>query len=90
MIAIALARGAFTPYMDVMVMNGLQSPVPLGAVDPSEADSERTERLAREQRQVAQALASVAAGRTVPFAAVEAWVESWDSADELPMPRSGR
>ena len=54
-----------------------------------EAEGVRAERLARERRELDEAEASAAAGRAVDLAAIEAWVESWDTANELPMPRSG-
>jgi predicted transcriptional regulator len=33
------------------------------------------------------ALAEVGDGAVVPAEAVEKWIESWDTADELPMPK---
>jgi len=56
----------------------------------AEAEAVRVERIARERRDIEQVRASAAAGCTVDLEAVEAWVESWDTANELPMPRSGR
>jgi predicted transcriptional regulator len=55
-----------------------------------EAEGVRADRLARERQELDQAQASAAVGRAVDLAAVEAWVESWDTANELPMPRPGR
>lgn len=37
-----------------------------------------------------QARAETEAGIGVPIEAVEAWVESWDTADELPIPKAGK
>ena len=58
--------------------------------DRPETEAERERRLAREDAMIDQALASAAAGRTVSFEAVKAWVDSWDTDHELPQPRSGR
>ena len=61
--------------------------------DPNEQPGtaeERERRLASEDAMIDQALASAAAGRTVSFEAVKAWVDSWDTDHELPQPRSGR
>ena len=58
--------------------------------DRPETAEEQQRRLAREDEMVDQALASAAAGRTVSFEAVKAWVDSWDTDHELPQPRSGR
>ena len=57
---------------------------------PDETAEARRQRLAYEAARIDQALASAAAGRTVPFDAVKAWVDSWDTDHELPQPRSGR
>ena len=57
--------------------------------DRSETAEKRQRRLAREDAMIDQALASAAAGRTVSFAAVKAWVDSWDTDQELPRLRSG-
>jgi len=35
----------------------------------------------------ARARADIAAGRTVPHERVAAWLRTWGTADELPMPR---
>ncbi len=55
----------------------------------SETAEEKAERLAREAEMIAEARASVAAGRTVSLEAVTAWVDSWDTDHELSQPRSG-
>jgi predicted transcriptional regulator len=47
---------------------------------PAETDEERRARLIDEAR------ASAAAGETVPWEEVEAWMESWFTDHELPMP----
>ncbi len=47
-------------------------------------------RLAREAEMLAAARASAEAGRIVSLEDVEAWVESWDTADELAPPSSRR
>jgi hypothetical protein len=50
----------------------------------------KEQRIAHEAEMIAEARASVAAGRTVSLEAVSAWVDSWDTDHELPTPRSGR
>ena len=47
----------------------------------------RRARLAREAKLIEDARASVARAGTVPFEEAEAWVESWDTPNELPTPR---
>lgn len=61
-----------------------------GAPSASDETAEARQRLAYEAARIDQALASAAAGRTVPFDVVKAWVDSWDTDHELPQPRSGR
>ena len=71
-------------------------PTPRAAAAPGEAapacedKGALAERLVRERQQIEQARASAAAGRTVSLNSVSAWVDSWDTANELPMPRSRR
>lgn len=62
--------------------------LPQQQLQPVPAETER-ERLAREAREIAAALAAAAAGRTVSLEAVQAWVDSWETEHELPKPRSG-
>jgi hypothetical protein len=54
-----------------------------------ETAEEKAQRLAREAEMIAQARASVAAGRVVSLEAVTAWVDSWDTDNELPPPHLG-
>ncbi len=56
----------------------------------SETESEKQRRLAREAAMIAEARASVAAGRVVSSEEVDAWIDSLDTEQELPAPRSGR
>jgi predicted transcriptional regulator len=51
---------------------------------------EAKSRFAREAEMLAAARASAEAGRLVSLEDVEAWVESWDTANELPPPSSRR
>lgn len=46
----------------------------------------------RERRQagIRAAMAQVKDGQTIPAEDVEAWIESWDTPDELPMPEPRR
>lgn len=39
---------------------------------------------------VAEAIAELEAGLSVPLKDVEAWIDSWDTPNELPMPRPRR
>jgi len=55
-----------------------------------ETAADKEQRLARETQMIADARASVAAGRTVSLEAVTAWVDSWGTDHELPPPHSGR
>jgi len=58
-------------------------------VDPSEAERQQR-RFAQEAEGVAKARASVAAGRVVDEAEVDAWIDSIGTDHELPVPYSGR
>jgi len=51
-----------------------------------ESPAERQARFEREAELIAEARASAAAGHVVPFEALEAWVKSWGTENELPMP----
>ncbi len=51
-----------------------------------ESPAERQARLELEADLIAEARASVAAGRVVPFEAVDAWMRSWSTPNVLPMP----
>jgi predicted transcriptional regulator len=51
---------------------------------PSETEDERRARLIDEAR------ASVAAGLSIPFEEIEAWVASWGTDHELPKPTPKR
>lgn len=55
-----------------------------------ETTAERERRLAHESVLIDEALAAAAAGDTVSFKAVEAWLDSLGTNHELPMPQSGR
>jgi len=59
-------------------------------VVPTETEAARQSRLAREATMIAEALASVAAGRVVSSEAVDAWIDSLDTDHELPVPYAGR
>jgi predicted transcriptional regulator len=67
----------------------------MDAIDPeaplaSVPEAERQRRREREAAMIAQADASVAAGRVVDEAAVDAWIDSIGTDHELPAPYSGR
>ena len=53
----------------------------------TETDSERQVRLAREAELIAEAEAEADAGLCIPAAAVNAWIDSLGTENELPMPR---
>jgi predicted transcriptional regulator len=58
------------------------------APDPvSESEAARAERLARERRQIDEAIASAAAGEVVSEEDFDAWVDSLGTDHELPPPR---
>jgi len=52
----------------------------------AETDAERRERIARESAMLAEARASVTAGRVVESAKVKAWIDSIGTGHELPPP----
>ena len=70
---------------NVDFMTGADFPTPR-----SETAEEKAERIAREAVMIAEARASVAAGRVVSFEAVSAWIDSLGTDHELPVPQSGR
>ncbi len=70
---------------DVDFTTGADFPAPR-----SETAEEKEQRLAREAVMIAEARASVAAGRAVSFEAVSAWIDSLGTDHELPVPQSGR
>ena len=55
-----------------------------------ESPAERQARLVWEDEMIDQSLTSVETEGVVPFAAVKAWVASWDTDHELPPPRPVR
>jgi hypothetical protein len=80
------AESAYLVVMsDVGFMTGAPFPPPR-----DETAAEQESRLAREAEMIAEARASVAAGRTVSLEAVTAWVDSWDTDNELPPPHLSR
>ncbi len=61
-----------------------------GRAPRPETETERHARIAWEAARIAEADSSIAAGRTVPEEAVDAWIDSLGTEHELPAPRSGR
>jgi predicted transcriptional regulator len=57
---------------------------------PVETEADRQRRIAWEAVMIAQADASIAAGRVVDEAAVDAWIDSIGTDNELPVPYSDR
>ena len=82
----AARRGADLPGMPTL---GLPADADLPA-PRKETAKEREQRIAREAEMIAEARASVAAGRTVSLEAVSAWIDSLGTDHELPLPQSGR
>jgi predicted transcriptional regulator len=70
------------PNMGFMTDAGFPSP-------RKETAKAKEMRIAREAEMIAEAHASLVAGRVVPIETVTAWVDSWDTDHELPQPRSG-
>lgn len=56
----------------------------------AETEAERLARIGWEAARIAEARASVAAGRVVSSERVDAWIDSLGTEHELPVPRSGR
>jgi hypothetical protein len=68
----------------------MDNPLPGDNAPPPETDADRKRRIAWEAEMIAQADASVAAGRLIDAAEIDAWVDSIGTDHELPPPRSGR
>jgi predicted transcriptional regulator len=62
---------------------------PMPHSEPETAET-REQRLACEARLIAEARASVAAGRLISLEAVEAWIDSLGTDHELPPPEPGQ
>jgi predicted transcriptional regulator len=60
----------------------MSSPIQQSAV-PVETEAERQERLAWEAQAIDEALRSIEEEGTIPFEEIMAWVNSWDTPDEL-------
>jgi predicted transcriptional regulator len=63
---------------------------PLPGVTSRQTEADRQRRIAWEAMMVAQADASIAAGRMVDEAEVDAWIDSIGTDHELPVPYAGR
>jgi hypothetical protein len=61
-----------------------------GSTPSPETEADRERRIAWEAVMIAQADASIAAGRVVDESAVDAWIDSIGTDHELPVPYSGR
>lgn len=48
----------------------------------------RHSKSAEKRAAIAVARAEIAAGRRIPLEEVEAWIESWDTPDERPIPEA--
>lgn len=64
--------------------------VETGLAPEVENQAERQARLAWEAERIAEAQASVRAGRVVSSEKVEAWIDNLGTAHELPLPRPGQ
>jgi hypothetical protein len=79
-------QGAYLPGMsDLGFMTGADFPAPR-----KETAAAKAQRLAREAEMIAEARASVAAGRVVDSSEVKRWIDSIGTDHELPVPYSGR
>jgi predicted transcriptional regulator len=58
--------------------------------DEAESPADRKRRLELEARLIAEARAEAAAGLTISLEAIWAWVDSWDTENELPPPEPGQ
>ena len=61
----------------------------MGRVVAPQAHSTKDAKVAQDEERLAgirEAMAQVRAGETIPAEDVEAWVESWDTPNELPKP----
>jgi len=81
-----LATGRRQDYLASMDTLNLET----GDTPRPEADGDRQRRIAWEAVMIAQADASIDAGRMVDEAAVDAWIDSIGTDHELPVPYSGR
>jgi predicted transcriptional regulator len=61
-----------------------------GNTSGPDAQADRERRIAWEAMMITQGRASIAAGRIVNKAEVEAWIDNMDTDHELPAPYSGR
>lgn len=59
-------------------------------IDSQETDADRQRRMAWEAKGIARARESADAGRLIDSEAIDAWIDSLGSENELPPPRSGR
>ena len=66
------------------------TPIPGNHARANPTEAKRRRPLAQEAEGVANARASVAAGRVVDEASVDAWIDSVGTDHELPVPYSGR
>ena len=78
------AEGAYD-----LVMPAIRPIIDARATNAKAAEA-TTRRHPGEAEMIADARASVAAGRTCSLEAVTAWVDSWDTEHELPPPHAGR
>jgi hypothetical protein len=71
-------------------ITAMDNPRPGDNARHPETDANRKRRIAWEAEMIAQADASVAAGRLIDAAEIDAWIDSIGTDHELPPPRSGR
>ena len=60
------------------------------SAETKETEAERQRRLAWERERIAEARASIAAGRLLDEEEIDAWIDSIGTDHELPPPRTGR
>jgi hypothetical protein len=76
-----LAPGRTRDYVGAMDQRQTQP------AEHTETAEERTARLAREGEAIEVARSSLKERGGIPIEDIEAWVESWDTPGELPMPQ---
>jgi hypothetical protein len=68
----------------------MDNPLPGDSTPPPGTDADRKQGIAWEAARIAEARASVAAGRVVDSSEVKRWIDSIGTDHELPVPYSGR
>lgn len=86
MLSSALPRDWFSAAGRTSLI-GMDTLPPAGFPEPD--DRHRAQR-AREARAIEEGIRSIAEQGTIPFGEVVAWIESWDTPNELPPPEPSK